>query len=179
MERRYLLLGGLLLLLIGAVYRFFPDMQGSFSFSNELALKKKTLIKYQQMIQEKNALEADLSIMEEQLQTAEEGLLSGETSAIAAVDIQNTLDEIAALNEIEIQSMQVMKPEGQNEAPYLSVPVQVSIQTNSRGLKNILYGIETSSKALQVNDLRIRMIRRGDPDRIQATFTVTGYMKKR
>lgn len=178
-ERRYLLLGGLVLLLIGAAYRFFPDIQDFFSFSNELALKKKTLIQYQQMIQEKNALEADLSMIEEQLQTAEKGLLSGETSAIAAVDIQNTLDEIAALNEIEIRSMQVMKPEGKNQAPYLSVPVQVSIQTNTRGLKNLLYGIETSSKALRVSDLRIRMIRRGDPDRIQATFTVTGYMETR
>lgn len=178
-ERRYILIGGLVLLLFGAAYRFFPDIQAFFSFEDELAQKEKNLVKYHRMIQEKNRLEANLSMMEEQLQTAEEGLLSGETTAIAAVDIQNTMDEITGMNEIDIRSMQVMKPEGQKEHPYLSVPVQVSLETNSRGLKKVLYAIETSAKTLRVGDLRIGRIRRGDPDRIQATFTVTGYMKKR
>ncbi len=177
-ERRYILIGGAILLLIGAVYRFYPDIRGSFSFESEIALKRKHLAKYQQMMQERETLEAGIADLEEQLKMVETGLLSGETPAIAAVDIQNALTEIAGQNEIEIRSMQVMKPAGQNDAPYLSVPVQISFETNASGLKNVLYGIETSPKTLRVSDLRIRVVRRGDPDRIQATFTVTGYMKK-
>ena len=177
-ERRYILIGGAILLLIGILYRVYPDIQNYFSYESEIALKRKHLTKYQRMIQERDVLETSISILEEQLKMVEAGLLSGETPAIAAVDIQNALTEIAGQNEIEIRSMQVMKPEGQKEEPYLSVPVQISFETNAGGLKNVLYGIETSPKTLRVSNLRIRVVRRGEPDRIQATFTVTGFMKK-
>lgn len=177
-ERRYIIIAGAILLLIGAVYRFYPDVRQFFSFQNEFALKRKNLIKYQQMVKEKNALEAALSAMEGQLQTAEAGLLSGETAAIAAVEIQNTLNEIAEENNVEIRSMQVMKPEGQKDEPYVSVPVQISIQTNTRGLKNVLYGIEASPKTFHITNLRVRTSGRTESDRIEAAFTVTGYMKR-
>lgn len=168
----------MVLLLIGAIYRFYPDLRDSFSYESEIAVKEKRLGKYQEMMLERNTLESNLSVLEEQLKMVESGLLTGETSAIAAVDIQNALGEIAGRNEIDIRTMQVMKPATNKEDAYLAVPVQITIETNTRGLKNVLYGIETSPKALRVGDLKIRVIRRGEPDRIQATFTVTGYMKK-
>lgn len=177
-ERLYILIGGAVLLLFGMVYRFYPDFGNSFSFERDIDMKAKQLAKYQQLKEERDSLENNLSVLVEQLKMAEAGLLEGETPAIAAVDIQNTLNEIAGKNEIEIRSMQVMRPEGQKEGAYLAIPVQVSIEANARGLKNVLYGIKTSSKTLRVSDLKIRAVRQKRSDRIQATFTVTGYMKK-
>lgn len=177
-ERRYILIGGAVLLLFGMAYRFYPDLKNPFSFEKHIDMKTKQLAEYQQLKEERNSLENNLTALEEQLAMAEAGLLMGETPAIAAVDIQTTLNEIAGKNEIDIRSMQVMRPEGQNEGTYLAIPVQISIETNARGLKNVLYGIETSSKTLRVGDLKIRAVRQKKSDRIQATFTVTGYMKK-
>lgn len=177
-ERRYILLGGAVLLMIGLVYRFYPDIHYSFSFENEIAQKTTRLAKYQRMLEQRNRLESNLSVLEEQLKVAEAGLLSGETSAIAAVEIQNALNEITGQNEIDIRSMKVMKPEGRKNEAYIAVPVQISVETDARGLKNILYGVENAPKALRVDDLKIRTLRRENPGMIQAIFTVTGYMKR-
>lgn len=177
-ERRYILIGGGVLLLLGMLYRFYPNFGNPFDFERRIDLKAEQLAKYQRLKEERNSLENNLTALEEQLKMAEAGLLEGETPAIAAVDIQNTLNEIAGKDEIDIRSMQVMRPEGQKEGVYLAIPVQISIEANTRGLKNVLYGIESSSKTLRVGDLKIRAVRQKKSDRIQASFTVTGYMKK-
>ena len=93
-ERKYLLMGGGVLLLLGVLYRFFPVIQDLKPAGSEIIFKKQQIAKYRQKIQKRKNLESRRIALNRNLGRAESGLLAGETPALAAVDIQNILSDI-------------------------------------------------------------------------------------
>jgi len=183
-ERKYILIVGAMLLLLGAIYRFYPDLPNFQTLGGEIALKQRKVVKYRQMVQERNALNARLISLNRSLERAESALLTGETPALAAVDIQNTLNDITDRSKVVVSSMRVLKPkEPDEESPakgqYLGIPVQVTLSAGIRQLKEVFYRIETSMKFLRVTDMRIRINSRSQTEQVFATFTVEGFMKKK
>lgn len=177
-KRKYIIIIGAVLLLLGLIYRLFPFFQGIQSASAENVLKEKQLAKYRQMVHEGKNLEARLISLNRTLTRAESGLLTGKTPPLAAVDIQNILNKIASRSDVEMKTVRVLKPEKLDEKNYLSVPVQFSISSTIRQLKEILYRIETSPKYLTVKKVRINVARRGSSRQIRSDITVAGVMKK-
>lgn len=164
--------------MLGIVYRFFPIIENIESLEDEIALKEKNLIKYRRMVQERNELEARRLSLNRMVERAESGLLDGKTASLGAVNVQNTLKEITGQRDMEVLTMRVLKPESKEEDIYMSIPVQITVRCTIRQLKEIIYQIESSSKFLKINDCRIRVIRGRTEGQIQATLTVTGFMKK-
>ena len=177
-ERKILLIAGAVLLLLGLVYRYFPAIDSMASLDDEILLKEQKLIKYRKMVRERNELEQKLINLNRTLERAEAGLLSGETSALAAVDIQNTLNAIAENIDVEVLTMRVLKPDEKEENLYIAVPVQVTLRGKVRQLKEMLYQVEDNAKLLKISDLRIRVIRSKEEGEVQATLTVEGFMKR-
>jgi hypothetical protein len=182
-ERKYILIGGAILLLLGAVYRFFPDTEVFQPMGADLVLKERKILKYRQMVQERNELNAELISLNRAVERAEAGLLTGETPALAAVDIQNILNDIANRAAVQVQSMRVLNPEeSDKESPekglYLKIPVQITLISTARQLKEVLYQIETSLKFLKISEMRVRVNNIRDPEKIYSTLTVEGIMRK-
>lgn len=178
-ERKIILIVGAILLLIGAIYRFGPDPESLFSANKEIELKTKKLARYRQLVQERNSLEEKRLALTRTLERAESALLTGDTPALAAVDIQNLINDIAGRSDIDIRTLRVLKPPEDEEESYLmAIPVQVSLTGEIRQLKQLLYRIVSASKILKITELRIRAVNPRKPEAIQATFTVSGYMKK-
>lgn len=177
-ERKYLLIGGAILLLIGAVYRFLPDLETMFSSHNEIFIKEKKLVKYRNMVQEKKRLQTQLMAVNKELVRAETGLLTGGTPALAAVDIQNTLNEIADRSKTEIKTMRVLTVKIPEQGEYVSIPVQITLDAGIRQLKEIIYRIENSSKLLVIKNARMYLSNINRLDSIQSTFTIEGFMRK-
>lgn len=177
-ERKILLISGAIILFLGAVYRFYPDLENMFSSSSEILHKEKKLAKYRNMVQEKEKLQAKLIALNKDLVRAETGLLTGGTPALAAVDIQNTLNGIAEAAQTEIKTMRVLKAKIPEQGQYLSIPVQVTLDAGMRQLKEIIYRIENSSKLLIISKSRIRLPNTKRLNSIKADFTIEGFMKK-
>ena len=176
-QRKYILVTVAILLLFGLIYRFFPFFQGIQAAGAEIVLKERQLAQCRQMVQEGNDLQAKLIFLNRTLERVESGLLTGATPALAAVDVQNTLNEIASRSEVEIKTVRVLKPEKMDEENYLCVPVQFTISSTIRQLKEMLYRIETSPKYLTVKKIKINVRHRRDPGQIQSDLTVAGVMK--
>ncbi len=176
-ERKYILIIGVIVLLAGAVYRFFPETGALFSGREEISLKEKKLARYREKVQEKESLEAARRSLQAELNLLESGLLSGGTPALAAVEIQNIVNEIAARGDAEIQSMQILPSRSVKDSPYVPVPVQVILSGSIRQLKEILYNIENAPKILKISSIRIRPQQRRQSDGVQSEFTVEGFMK--
>ncbi len=175
-ERKILLISGAILLLGGLFYRFSADIS-DFGAGDELAVKQKAIAKYQHALQEKKILEKNLLNLEKLLKRAESVLLRRDTAALAAVDIQNNLQNIAGRTGAKIDSMRVLKPKKNETENYLVIPVQCSIKASMRQIKEVLYQIESSSRLFRIQDLRLKTINRRDSDDvILATITVAGYM---
>ncbi|MCP4692960.1 MAG: hypothetical protein GY859_33270 [Desulfobacterales bacterium] len=177
-ERKVILGVGVLLLLAGVVYRFYPDVRGYFLSRGDVALKEQRLLTYEKMIQKKEDLKTELQLLKVSLGKAESGLLTGKTRALAAVDVQNIINGIVSRNEAQVQRMRVLTPVDHGKTGYLGIPVQITLRCSIRQLKEVLYSIETSRKLLRMTELKIRSIKRRHADIIQSTLTVEGFMKK-
>ena len=176
-ERKSLLICGIVLLLVGAVYRFSPNIPSVFSGSDEMSFKEKELLRYRKVLQEKKRLEATLLSRERELARVEAGLLSRGTPALAAVDIQSLINDIAGQKMVTIQSTRVLQSKPTENEEYISVPVQVNMIAAVQPLVDILFFIENSAKLLKITNIRIRLPNVLRPEDIYCQFTVEGLMK--
>lgn len=143
-----------------------------------IAVKEKQLAKYRRAVAEGKALGPRLKSLEQLLGKVEAGLLTAETPALAAVDIQQVLNDIAKSAGVEIKTVRVLAPKKLEREDYLGVPVQFTLDTGIGQLKQILYKIGTSTKYLTVDKLRITVARSRRISEIRSDITVMGYMKK-
>ena len=177
-EKKYILIAGVVLLIFGLAYRLLPLFQGIQTGSAEIAVKERQIAKYRQAVNERNEIQARLVSLSRSLERAEAGLLTGKTVALAAVDIQNILNEIAGEKGVEIKSVRVLKSRELDEGHYISIPVQFTVNSTVRQLKEILYRIEASPKLLTVEKIRISVGRGKSSRQIRSDITVSGFMKK-
>jgi hypothetical protein len=179
-SRKYLLIAGVVVLLIGAVYRIWPQMQDIFGAGNSIALKKRQIVKYQATVKASENLQADVESLKKALEKGEKGLLTGKTAALAAADIQKVLQEMAEKSQVEIKTVRVLKADTAKGGLYLSVPVQLSIFSTIGHLKEFLYKIMVSAKYLTVEKVAItvRRARKGELKRVSANITVNGFLKR-
>jgi ACT domain-containing protein len=168
-------MGGIVLLILSAVYRFSGDMTTWLSGGDAMFLKEKKLAKYRELVQEKQSIQARHEELTRMIAQAESRLLTGGTPAIAAVDIQNTLNDIAGRSSAEIKTMRVLTPKQFENDPYAAIPVQISLHTTAAQLKEILYRIENSAKILVISEIRIHLL--SDKETVEAIFIVEGFMK--
>jgi hypothetical protein len=179
-RRRLLLFAGAVLLLFGLIYRLYPSNEGAEGGEAGLDALMKRVAKYRQVVDGKSVLEARRAELRKSLQQAEAGLLTGQTPALAAADIQNTLNEIAVAAGVEIKSMQVMPSQEGKKDPdlYAGVPVQFSVTLTAGQLRDILYRIETFPRFfLAVQWIRLNTVGAGEPGMIRCDMAVAGIMK--
>jgi Tfp pilus assembly protein PilO len=176
-RRKYLLAAVAGLLAIALLSQFFPGLRVG-ETSDEIAVKQRKLAKYHEALREKKDLEARLTALNRTLDRLESRLLTGDTPALAAVDIQNLLNGIASRSAIDIRTMRVLKPNDEDQNKYIVIPVEFSITSTVRQLKEVLYRIESSPKYLTINNIRISAPKLQQPEQIQSTLTVAGFMKK-
>lgn len=177
-RRRTLLIAGGVLLLFGLAFRLFPYFEGIQGRETNIAAQKMRVAKYRQTVKGRGELEARLAFLNTSLERAEAGLLTGKTAALAAVDIQNVLNEIALGSGVEIKSVQVPRPQPKDTEQYVSVPLQFTVSATIRQLKDILYKIEASPKFfLTVERIGISVAGAVSPGQIRADVTVSGIMK--
>jgi len=177
-RRRYLLIAGAVLLLFGFAYWSRPYVEGIRGGETDITAQKKRIAKYLQAVKGRGELEARFASLSKSLERAEAGLLTGKTAALAAVDIQNILSEIAVGSGIELRSVLVPKPQPKDTEQYVSVPVAFTVSASIRQLKDLLYKIEASPKFfLTVEKIGISVAGAGSPGQIRCDVTVSGIMK--
>ena len=176
-ERKIILLAGAVLLVIGAIYRFWPAIVSTVSVVDEIAFKTEQVEKYQQIAARKDLVVKENAAVKKQFRLMENRLLTGSTPSLSAVEIQNTLNGIAEAVGVKFSTMRVMKAVESEGAGYVRVPVQFSMDSDILQFKDMIYQIETSSRLLVVSELDIRQLRSRDGYRIRSVVTVEGVMK--
>jgi hypothetical protein len=178
-ERKYILIIGVVLLLLGAVYRSYPTVSSFFSASDDIDFKKKNIEKYLRAVSARKHLEKKKNQLNRELGRLEEKLLASSTPSLAAVEVQGIINEIAQANNVKVQTMQVLDAKDDGEIGYVAIPVKFSINSNILQLKEIIYKIESTSKLLIIKELNVDTGTRSLPGEIRATMTVEGIMKGR
>ncbi len=177
-ERTIILIAGGLLLLVGVVYRFSGDIPWPFDNGDEITLEARKISKYRAIANDKDRLEKLIRKNRVNLEKAEQILLSGDTEALAAVDIQNLLNTIAYKSNVDIKSTRILKTEKVDHKGYAGVRVEFSFSAAIRQIMAIVYRIETAGKFLEIKDIRLSVPGGKDPGIINARLVVSGIIKK-
>ncbi len=183
-ERKRIIIFGIVLLLMGAAYRFMPDISHLVISETETVLKTKKLKQYQQMLSKASQTKARHDAIDAALKKVEMGLLRGNTSALAAVDMQNIIKAVVFETGCEVKSLQVLKSGEPDLEGYVSIPVKFQVISTARQIKDILYGIESAEKLFRITELNLRASpqrsKKGEPTptMIRSIITVEGYVSQ-
>lgn len=175
-RRQYVLTAIAALLFLGVLYRYAPSTLSEEGVNIEEA--RQQISKYQGMAQKKEILQKKAATLDRQAARAENGLLKGSTVALAAVDLQNNLTDIADRNGVTISSLQVMRPpknKKEDKPPYLEVPVRITMTISLRQLEKMLYNIAASRLLLRINEATIKVSGK-EKDKLQTNLTICGLM---
>jgi hypothetical protein len=178
-ERKIILSVGAVLLILGAIYRFYPLIGPLLTGSDDIFVKQESIGRYQNVVSRDHQVAADHGRISRMLSRAEAGLLAGATESLAAVEIQNIINTVAAANNIKIDTMQVMRTRDADGVGYAMIPVRFTFGSNILQLKEILHRMEIHDKMLIVTEINIGMAVRTRPGELRATITVEGVMKKK
>lgn len=119
-----------------------------------------------------------------QRQASSEGFLQGTNDALVAAQIQNRVKALAEAAHGELKSTQVLPV--QDEGKYRRITIRVQLAVDLGAAQSLLYGIETASPLLFLDNLDMRahaIDRRRDRDRsgedsgLDLRFDVYGYVR--
>jgi hypothetical protein len=128
------------------------------------------------MIAGKEEMNGKLESARKEIANLEKGLLSSHKPAVAAAELQKTLNEMTMPLNLEINSEKVLSPVDQDV--YIGIPVEIGFVSSTAILKNILMQIASSQLLLSVPEIRIRVMDMRNPKEISVTMTVMGFARK-
>jgi hypothetical protein len=175
-EKRFLIIGGVIALMILAFYIFswFSDTEKSvkdFSDARLLMLQKQI-----EKISGKDNIQKHLEAVAQELEKQEKTLLGGNTPPVAAAALQRFLKDTAASLKIEIKLERTLNPV--DVQSYLGIPVEIGFTSYTRELKELLLRLRNSPLLLNVSEIQVRVTNIGKPEEIYTTLVVTGFIKK-
>ena len=175
-EKKVVLAGGVAVLLIILFYGFslFSEFR-----TNVLELsdaKRFVLEKQIQKLSEKDAIEAQIEAVRQEVVKQEKVFLRGSKPPVAAAVLQRFLKEKASALNIEVKLERTLNPVDADV--YLGIPVEIGFTASTEKLKELLYKFRTAPYLLTVSELKIRVTNVSNPVDIYATVVVTGFIKK-
>jgi len=176
-RERIIVLTAVLIAVVFVLFQYIidPFMESQSRIEEEIPTKRMQLEKYRQFVAGKAKAEQDLQRIENLAKRSSNKLLSGNTSPLAAANLQEILKTLSAKNMIKIRSEKVL--DSKQYDYYVQIPVQIEFMSTITDLTNFLYDIETYQKILTIVDLNIRVANRRDPRDVHATIVVAGLMQ--
>lgn len=176
-ERKRILLIGAAALILGAAYRFYPDVAALFSVSDAMAVKRKQVETTAAIVARLPQVEKESALWKGVMRNLEDRLMAGATPSLAAVEIQNRLNTISGQNGVTLESMRVMNPVTDEGSGFVRLPVQFYLIAGIDAFKEMIYQIESDPKLLIVRELSADLSRSDGKGLIRATLTVEGVMR--
>ncbi len=177
-ERRYILIGGCLLVLFGLIYRFYPFGIDFLESDSGFELKLKKIQKYSAAVKQKPYIEKYLMKLNKVSAASLNVLLKGTTPALGAVDIQNTLNQIAQKVGVNITRIDIRKAKKLDADEIISIPVRFTITSTTRQLRDMIFFIESSPKLIRIIDIQSKVGQKKYPEYIRSTITVEGFIRE-
>lgn len=176
-DKKFLIVGALAVCIFGIVKFFiFPYYDKISNQKEDIRLKERTLEKYLKFIQKQAELQQSLRRLAREEKTIQSSLLKGETTSLAAADIQKIVEKVAEKSEVEIKSVKVM--ESTQKEGFITIPIQVMFTSDLSKMKKFINSIETNRKLLTIPELKIRVKNKRKPAGISVTLQILGFMKK-
>jgi hypothetical protein len=157
--------------------------------TNQLEAQPQLLEKNLRFVGQEENLTVALNAARNEIKLREPRLLSGNTPSVSASDLQETVQEVAAKEGIQVITTRVLNPETVGSFSKIAIQMEVGGQIDQ--IANFVRGIDAARKLLVVDEINIRSLFRpvGVPQpqqaaaqtpmqqNLRASITIAGFVR--
>ena len=151
-----------------------PILERNRSTAELVPAREQVLRQKRELLARRAVITADLDATMKRFDTLAEGFLTSATPAVAAAELQKLVKDMAAQAKTEVRSERIMPPVDRGEL--LEIPVEIAVSCEIRQLVDLLARLESASKLLPVQDLKIRVVNLSQPKDLLTTLTISGFI---
>ncbi|MBM4337962.1 MAG: hypothetical protein FJ110_00290 [Deltaproteobacteria bacterium] len=176
-KRIFWILIGVVLIVLILSLGIFPMVESTRKMEEEIALKKKVLLKYSEFLQKRKTVEEELSLVQKKHEEVQNRFLPGETPQLGAAHLQDMVKKLLEKNGMTIRSFRVLEPK--DILPYRKISVHTDFNpvNNMLSLTQFIHDIENNEKELMISDMDLLVPNPRMPNNIQGSFVISGLMK--
>lgn len=172
----WIIIGIAFLILIYA-FGVLPLTEAKKKAEEEIALKKKAILKYDEFLQTRKTIEDELHQTLQQRDKIHQRLLPGETPQLVAAHLQEIIKRLSEKNGIGIRSFRILEPKEMNVYKKVSIHIDFNPTNSMLGLSQFIHDIEQHEKGLMISEMDLLVINPRMPNNIQGSLVISGLMK--
>ena len=177
-QRKFLwLLIGIVISILIYAFGILPLAETTKKTQEEIALKKRALLKYEEYLQNRKRVEEDLDRALKQYEGIQQRLLSGDTPQLGAANLQEIVKRLSEKNGIAIRSFRILEPKEINSYRKVSIHIDFNPTTSLLSLGQFIYDIEHQEKELMISEMDFLVANPRMPNNIQGSLVISGLMK--
>lgn len=161
------------------IYPFgiFPLVEAIRKAEEEIALKRRVLLKYQEYLQNRNAVKEELDRILKKYEEIQQRLLPGETAQLGSASLQEIVKRLSEKNGISIRSYRILEPKEMNVYRKVSLHIEFNPTPSLLSLNQFIYDIEHYEKELMISEMDFITLNPRMPNSIQGSLVISGFMK--
>ncbi len=177
-KRILFLLAGIVAVILVISFGILPLIEAKKKVEEEITLKKRALLKYEEFLRNRKAIEEELAWTSKEYEGIQQKLLSGENPQLGAANLQEIVKRLSEKNGIGIRSVRILEPKEMNVYLKVSLHVDFNPISSMTGLGQFIYDIEHHEKELMISELDLLVFNPRMPTNVQGSMTISGLMKK-
>jgi hypothetical protein len=154
-----------------------PLIEASKKVEEEIILKRKALLKYQEYLQSRKIVEEDLNKTLKMYEEIQEKLLPGESPQIGAANLQEVVKRLSEKSGISIRSFRILEPKEIGVYRKISLNIDFNPTSSMLSLGQFIHDIENHEKGLMISEMDLLVLNPRMPSNIQGSLVVSGVMK--
>jgi len=171
-------LAGIVMVILAVSFGVVPLLDAKKRAEDEIVLKKRALLKYEQFLQNRKAIEEELGRTVKQYAESQQKLLSGETPQLGAANLQEIVKRLSEKNGIGIRSFRMLEPKEMNFYVKISLHIDFNPINSMLSLGQFIYDIEHQEKELMISEMDFLVFNPRIANNIQGSLIIRGLMKK-
>jgi hypothetical protein len=168
---------GITICLLIYFFGILPLVDATKKAEEEILLKKRVLTKYDQYLQNRKAIEEELSRTIKQYEGIQQKLLLGETPQLGAANLQEIVKRLSEKNGIVIRSFRILEPKEINSYRKISIQIDFNPINSILSLGQFIHDIEHHEKELMISEMDLLVMNPRVPSSIQGNLVISGVMK--
>ena len=154
-----------------------PMVEATRRMKEEIALKRKVLLKYSEFLQKRKTVEEELGRVQKRYEEVQQRFLPGETPQLSAANLQEVLKKLLETNGMTIRSFRILEPKDISMYRRISIHIDFNPVNNLLSLVQFIYDIEHHDKELMISEMDLLVLNPRMPNSIQGSFVISGLVK--
>jgi hypothetical protein len=154
-----------------------PMVEATRRMKEEIALKRKVLLKYSEFLQKRKTVEEELGRVQKRYEEVQQRFLPGETPQLSAANLQEVLKRLLEKNGMTIRSFRILEPKDISMYRRISIHIDFNPVNNLLSLVQFIHDIEHHDKELMISEMDLLVPNPRMPNSIQGSFVISGLVK--